>query len=282
MNSPSSFLRRSLTLSLGVAALFLALTSAGLVPRALAAESRVTEFGSSESKGAALVGILYDLKQSQARTPMPMNIPNYGKLVDEFLASGWDESVLNRYFRAARPLYTTQVFIPLMSANAAPQAFGVDGIVKPMFWLVHYKGQVSAPTSGQWRFWGYGEEVCSVAVNGKNVLLSNWKEITAPSTKWKSPEGPGQTVASGALRAGDWIDLKAGQVIDLDVLIGERGGGVFCAFLLIEKRGETYAQQDGHPVLPIFQLAKFATPMPSFPKTGPKIMANGPVWNGTP
>jgi len=239
-----------------------------------------TEFGSAEVKSTALVGILYDLKQSQSREPIPMETKAYGKLIDEFISKGWDESVLNRYFRAGRPLYTTQIFIPLMSAGAAPKAFGVESIVKPMFWLVHYKGQVSAPTTGAWRFWGYGEEVCSVAINGKNVLLSNWKEITTPSVGWKSPAPPGQKVASGALRAGDWIDLKEGQVVDIDVLIGERAGGVFCSFLLIEKRGDVYAQKDGHPILPVFQLAPFDTPSPKSSATGPAIAAKGPIWSG--
>lgn len=227
-----------------------------------------------------MVGILYDLKQDQARKPMKMNNPAYGQLVDEFIASGWDEGVLNRYFRAARPLYTTQIFIPLMSAGAAPKAFEVEKIVKPMYWLVHYKGQVSAPTSGAWRFWGYGEEVCSVAINGKNVLLSNWREITTPTVNWKSSEPPGQKVAAGNLRAGDWMELKAGQVVDIDVLIGERGGGVFCAFLLIEKRGETYEKINGQPILPVFQLAPHNTPQPQAPKLGPVIATKGPIWNG--
>jgi hypothetical protein len=237
-------------------------------------------FGSSEVSSASMVGILYDLKQDQARKPMKMDIPAYGRLVDEFISKGWDEGVLNRYFRAARPLYTTQIFIPLIQASAAPKAFEVENIVKPMFWLVHYKGQVSAPTSGAWRFWGYGEEVCSVAINGKNVLLSNWKEITTPSVGWKSPEAPGQPAANGHLKAGDWIELKAGQAVDIDVLIGERGGGVFCAFLLIEKRGETYEKIKGQPVLPVFQLAPYDTPQPESVKQGPVIATKGPIWKG--
>lgn len=249
-------------------------------PSLSAAEPRRTEFGSSEVKGASLIGILYDLKQDQSRKSIPMNNAAYGKLVDEFISSGWDEAVLNRYFRAGRPLYTTQVFIPLISAGAAPKAFEVESIVKPMFWLIHYKGQVSAPSSGQWRFWGYGEEVCSVAVNGKNVLLSNWHEITTPSVGWKSPEPPGQPAASGALRAGDWMDLKEGEVIDLDILIGERGGGVFASYLLIEKRGETYEKINGHPILPVFQLEPYDTPQPKSVKTGPVIAKGGPVWRG--
>lgn len=237
-------------------------------------------FGSREVRSSALVGILYDLKQDQSRKPTKMDIRTYGRVIDEFISKGWDEGVLNRYFRAARPLYTTQVFIPLIPASAAPKAFEVENIVKPSFWIIHYKGQVSAPSSGQWRFWGYGEEVCSVAINGKNVLLSNWREITTPSVGWKSPELPGQRAASGHIKAGDWIELEAGQVVDIDVLIGERGGGVFAAYLLIEKRGETYEKIDGHPILPVFQLAPYDTPQPKSVKEGPVIAKNGPIWKG--
>jgi len=236
-------------------------------------------FGSKESSGAALIGILYDLKQNQERKPMQMDTREFGKVIDEFISKGWDETVLNRYFRVAKPLYTTQIFIPLIDANSAPKAFDVEKIVKPSFWVVHYKGQVCAPSDGFWRFWGDGEEVCSVAVDGKNVLLANWREITCPSVGWKSPEPPGQKVANSDIRAGDWFELKAGQVVDLDVIIGERGGGVFCAFLLIEKKGEKYEKDaEGHPILPVFQLAPYKTPEPSSAKTGPRIMQGGPIW----
>ena len=239
-------------------------------------------FGSRIPSEKALIGILYDLKQTQLREPTGMTIVGYNNLVDEFLSKGWDESVLNRYYRVTRPLYTTQIFIPLIAAASAPKAFGVEKIVKPSFWMIHYKGQVAPPTAGTWRFWGYGEEVCSVAINSKNVLLSNWKEITAPSVGWKSPEGPGQPAASGFIKAGDWFTLGAHEVVDLDVIIGERGGGVFCAFLLIEKKGDIYEQLDGHPILPVFQLAPFDTTPAKSAKEGPRIVQNGPIWNGTP
>jgi len=236
------------------------------------------EFGSKEAGESSLIGILYDLKQTQDRKPIPMDIPKFGKLIDEFLSNNWNESILNRHFRVTQPLYTSQIFIPLMNAGAAPLAFGVEKIVKPSFWVIHYKGQVSAPSDGNWRFWGYGEEVCSVAVNGKNVLLANWKEVTCPSVGWKSPEPPGQPAANGHIVAGDWISLKAGQIVDLDILIGERAGGVFCSFVLIEKQGDTYEKLNGRPVLPVFQLAPFKTAVPAQVKLGPKIATQGPVW----
>lgn len=254
------------------------LLAAFVMALAAAHAEEASVFGTKEASETALIGILYDLKQDQNLKSKQMDIPTYGKVVDEFLAKGWDESVLNRYYRVTRPLYTTQLFIPLIDASAAPKAFGVEKIVKPSFWLIHYKGQVSAPSDGEWRFWGDGEEVCSVAIDGKPVLLANWKEITTPTIAWKSPEPPGRKVANSHIRAGDWIKLKKGQVVDLDVLIGERGGGVFCAFLMIEKKGETYPVEDGHPVFPVFQLAPFDTPQPKSTKTGPPIMPNGPIW----
>jgi len=259
----------------GAFALLLALhkTSAGEVP---------TEYGSAEYNPHALIGILYDLKQDQTHHPLPMNIPAYNELIDEFLSKNWDEGVLNRFYRVSHPLYTTQIFIPLMSAGGAPAAFKVQKIVKPMFWVIHYKGQVSPPSSGEWRFWGWGEEVCSVAVNGKNVLLANWPEIKTPTVGWKSKRPPGQRAANGHLVAGDWFKLKADDIVDLDVIIGERGGGVFASFLMIEKRGDNYETFEGNPVLPIFQLARFNTPVPNNPKVAPKFAPIGPVWNAIP
>ncbi len=209
-----------------------------------------------------------------------MDIPTYHKVIDEFLSKGWDESVLNRYYRVTRPLYTTQLFIPLIGANAAPKAFGVENIVKPSFWLIHYKGQVSAPSDGEWRFWGDGEEVLQCGsrrqARAAGELERNHRALRELEVSRASrPQG-----GEFNIRAGDWITLKKGQVVDIDVLIGERAGGVFCAFLMIEKKGETYPQEDGHPVFPVFQLAPFDTPQPKSAKTGPPILPNGPILEG--
>jgi len=94
---------------------------------------QITEYGAARSNGAALIGILYDLKQNQARQKLKMGPVEYDALVNEFLSSNWDEAVLNRYYRVTEPLFTTQVFIPLSPAARAPQAFGVEKIVEPSF-----------------------------------------------------------------------------------------------------------------------------------------------------
>jgi len=252
--------------------------------KASAEEEDLTVFGTKEVNRSALIGILYDLKQDQAGNKKEMNTKVYGEIIDEFLSKNWDESVLNRYFRVTQPLYSTQIFIPLMKASGAPRAFEVEKTIKPSYWLIHYKGQVTAPSDGEWRFWGWGEETCSVAINGEIVLLANWHEIKTPSVDWDSPQPNGMKVAHGHLTAGTWFTAKKGEVLDLDVLIGERAGGVFCSFLLIEKKGEKYgpAISDNQPLLPVFQLAPFATKVPESIRKGPPIATQGPIWQGVP
>jgi hypothetical protein len=245
------------------------------------AQVQKTEFGSADRDQGGLIGTFYDLKQTQKRVPTNMSNPTFMAVLGEFIQKDWDENVLNRYFRATRPLYTTQIFIPSMKADAAPQAFGVGAIVKPRMWVAHYKGQVIPPSDGAWRFWGLGDDILCVAVNEKIVLISNWAGMRFPNVPWKTPEGPSMPFGGGArIYAGDWIDLKGGQTVDLDVLIGELPGNLFASFLLIEKRGETYEMINGCPKLPIFQLAPYDTPVPKEGNKAPPFAPKGPVWKG--
>lgn len=284
------FFRSALLIALFLASLRLCvkkfrsrlLASLALLLLAPLAASAQSEFGSSQFSEAALVGSLYDLKQTQNHRPTAMDQRTYGAVVDEFLSSGWSEAVLNRYYRVTRPLYTTQIFMPVMPASRGPAAFGVESLMKSSLWVVHYKGQVAAPSDGEWRFWGYGGEICAAAVNGKTVLVANHVLVQTPLTHWKSTEPPGQRAGSGHLVAGDWIPLKAGQIIDLDVLIGERGGSTFDCFLLIEKKGESYgistSAKGAFTLFPIFQLAPFDTVPPSGSTKGPQFAPKGPIW----
>jgi hypothetical protein len=210
-------------------------------------------FGSTEKNNSALIGIFYDLKQNQKRESVN---GDYLQTLGEFLKSGWDENVLRRYFRATRPIYATQVFIPHMGAGGAPKAFNVENVVQPQQWFVVYKGQVSPPEDGTYRFVGTSDDVMAVAINGKTCLVSHFMGTTDTSN-WKLPE-PTTTVITkvGPLRRGDWFECKKDQIIDLDILIGEYPGTAFGAWLFIEKKGSSYPTANGVPVLPVFQVAK--------------------------
>lgn len=217
-----------------------------------------SEFGSAEATGEALIGIFYDLKQSQTREPVQAD---YMRTIGDYLNSGWDENVLSRFFRVTRPIYTTQVFIPNMGAGGAPQAFHVEKVVRPQQWIVVYKGQVSPPEDGTYRFVGIADDYLAVAVNGKTCLVSPFAQWPNYS-RWKEPEPdkPAVQVPSGKLRHGDWFTCRREEIIDLDILVGEYPGTAFGAWLLIEKQGADYKWIEHpkfgrQPVLPVFQVA---------------------------
>jgi hypothetical protein len=214
-----------------------------------------SEFGTADGTEAALIGILYDLKQNQQGEPSEVTEDNYKQLIGEFLSSEWDEAVLNQYFRVSRPVYATRIFMPMMSAGQAPKAFGIDDVVAPRLWLVHYKGQVVAPMDGVYRVAGFADDFMAVRMNAQTVLVSGRFDCIPTNFEWKSSAADGLPVGNGRMRYGDWVSVKAGEVVDLDVIVGERPGGEFGAWLYIERKGETYPQYRALPVLPVFQLS---------------------------
>jgi len=217
-----------------------------------AAAAKEEFFGSANAKGASLIGIFYDLKQDQKGNKK--NTP-YSALITQFINQGWDEAVLNQYYRASTPLYTTQIFIPYIDAAKAPNAFNVEGRVKPSQWVIHYKGQVSSSVAGTFRFLGLSDDILIVAVNGKTVLIAPHPNGKYPGIDWKPTEGPGTSAPSGAIKFGTWFTVAKDEVIDLDVLIGEWPGGGFAAWLQFEQQGVTYeAERPRHTKFPVFQL----------------------------
>ncbi len=238
------------------------------------ADGRTSAFGQSQASEAAFIGVLYDLKQTQDHKPTKVTPDDYSNILDEFLSEGWNEAVLNRYYRFSRPLYTTQIFIPNMNADYGPKAFGAEKYVQPSRWVIHYKGEVSPPETGNYRFWAIADDIIAVAVNGKTVVIGNRDSCRLPKTNWKPSEGDGGYAGDGNLHAGDWMALSKDQIYDMDIIIGERPGGMFNAFLMVEKQGNTYQRDDhGHLILPVFQIAAFDTPV-----RDAHIAKGYPIW----
>jgi hypothetical protein len=246
-----------------------------------AQEQETNVFGTPKPIAASLIGAFYDLKQTQQHRPTNMRPDVYSSVIDYYLARGWDDRILETYYQVPTSLYASQIFVPNMGADAAPKAFYAGPTVAPSQWIIHYKGQVSPPSGGSYRFWGAADDVMAVAVNGKTVLLSHRGDMQMPRTKWESSEPPGAKAADDPLIAGDWMTFRPGQIIDLDILVGERPGGLFNAFLLVEKKGETYEKDaQGHPILPIFQLAEYDTPVHNDLNREPKFAKGYPLWTG--
>jgi hypothetical protein len=189
-------------------------------------------FGSSKRTAGALIGILYDFKQDQKRQKIDMDRDTFEHSVAQFVDSGWDEGLINKYYRVPRALYTTQLQIPTINADVAPRAFGVEKTVQPQKWMVHYKGQVAAPEDGTYRFVGNSDDFVVVAVNGKTVLVAEMPG-TPMGVKWYAKEAPPGDYQA----AGDWIPFRAGEPVDLDIVTGESPGGQYRCKLAIQKKG---------------------------------------------
>ncbi|MES2921360.1 MAG: PA14 domain-containing protein [Verrucomicrobiota bacterium] len=206
-----------------------------------AADKRDSMFGSSKRTAGALIGILYDFKQDQKRQKTPIDKDTFERAVARFVDSGYDEGLLNIYYRVPRALYTTQLQIPTITADSAPKAFGVEKTVEPQKWMVHYKGQIAAPEDGAYRFLGDADDFVVVAINGKTVLVAEMPG-TPMGVKWFAKEGAPNRYQA----AGDWINFRAGDPVDIDIVTGESPGGQYRCMLAVQKRGG--------PVLP-FQLS---------------------------
>ncbi len=246
--------------------------------RAGRAGGTMTRFGDTNKSPSALVGTFYDLKQTKRKKPTGMTPEEYQTVFRRFVAQSWRESILKDYFCAPQPLYASQIMIPNMSADVGPKAFGMEKEVQPSRWLVHYKGRVSPPADGTYRFVGAGDDVMVVRFNGKVVLDRCWQQH---DTEWKAETNYdyGWTKIPNGFARGDAIRVKAGNFYDIEVLIGEQPGGLVFACLLMEKEGEAYQKDDrGNPILPVFRVAD--TPMPELQpgQTLPPHVADGPVW----
>lgn len=240
---------------------------------------QTSEFGSSKHQDNALIGILYDLKQNQKLQPSPMDIRQFYRKIEAFINRGYDESALAGFFRSARALYTTEIFISKRSAQFGPKAFGVEKYVKPTYWLAHYKGQVIPPRPGTYEFVSAADGFVAIAVNGQNILI---KHDSDKDQYLKQLGGRmGAKAADGRLRRSLPFESDGKTPIDLDILLAE-AGGEFNAFVLYRREGETYpVDKDGQEILPVFQLAPHLIPETA-PNTAPRFSLAKEYWEAVP
>lgn len=220
-------------------------------------------FGDLTRTTGSLQGNFYDLKQTRDRKPSGMDPKKYFDVVREFEKKDWNPNVLKDFYKASQPVFATQLFIPLQSAGGAPKAFNVENEVQPSQWLILYEGNFKAPKSGKYRFIGYADDVLMVRVNGKTVLDGSRGGMTGEVQEKDALSKVKQTVdkthkaGNGWLAYGEWVDLNEGDPQKMEVLLGERPGGQFCAFLMVESKEASYKKEaSGRPILPLFQLAE--------------------------
>ncbi|MES2476070.1 MAG: hypothetical protein V4640_09830 [Verrucomicrobiota bacterium] len=267
-------------------------------------------FGALTLDRSALVGSFYDLKQTRDRQPTEMTDDEMRVELREITRRGFREQAFAKYFKAPRQLYQSKLFIPAISADAAPAAFDVEKEVKPRRWLVAYRGFVQPPKSGKFRFVGEGDDVLVVRFNNRPVFdygytiagngfhsfgrsrdldgsvenaelakdLRRNTPMKVPFEFYKYANTSSHNQHIGGLAVGPTFDAKEGQTYPIEILIGEIPGGSFSVHLMIEEIGVEYQKDPaGFPILPIFRLDE-SVPDPALKGEMPPFDAYGPVW----
>jgi hypothetical protein len=224
------------------------------------------------SNGVGLKGTFYDLKQTRDRKLTEIQPENAGRVpyhdvpyeeaVTKFVRGGFNPTALQRFYQAPVSLFAQQIFVPGITADAAPKAFGVEKEVQPSRWIAVYRGKVRAPETGTFHFVGWSDDVLVVRFNHNIVLdgslarVSTWKRSRIYHYNF-----PLRGVAYEGFVESTPVTVNKGNTYDLEILIGESPGGHFFAQLLGEWQGREYKKdQAGNPILPIFRVANVGPP----------------------
>lgn len=223
--------------------------------------NEVSVFGGGQSVGNDFVGTFYDFKRDRRGRNVPMDPSAYVDKLASFVRHGWKDSELARYYQSPKKLYATTFLVPRVLSTIAPEAFG-EPDAGGWCWAVHYKGELVHKDGITFRFWGHGDDVLVVRVDGRVVLAANWiggkYAADTIASFWQSDSADSYKYYMGNNTSvvGDWITLEPGVPLDMEVLLGEGPGGGFCAMLAVEVKGVEYERgPQGNPILPIFKTA---------------------------
>lgn len=261
--------------------------------------------GTTESVGTDLVGTYYDFKRRRDGTwngmaiKDPSNkfagVPASDKQtwlhdVYRFVKSGLEPTVLTKYYRSPRKLYSPCIVIPTTYSSVAPAAFDtIDS--GGSLWMVHYTGKLVHKEGITFRFVCACDYFIIILVDGKIV----WGGVWYPEARWSDYmdllgglydpklETRRGFIGNDRCMAGEWITLEPGVAKTIDILIGDENGKTsFC--VAVEEKGVEYEKNKyGNPIYPIFKTEKISRDMldqiyRALPE-GEVSVTNGPVFN---
>jgi hypothetical protein len=231
-------------------------------------------------KGRGMEGVFYDFKQDSANRVRRLDDGTYLDILRGFVGSGFSDRKLRRYFRASDSLFAPHIFMPTVTAEAAPQSFGVGDKVQARHWGAIYRARVTAPKSGKFRFVGLCDDILIVRFDGKVVLDGGIYALT-PVSRSRGYVYPGvdgnQWYIDYGYHRGEYFRVEEGEIYPIEILLGEVPGGAFLAHLMIEEHGVEYAEDaSGNPILPVFQVV--AAPVPDGPQLPPVDRESPAVW----
>ena len=284
--------------------------NSGMIPGMSDGNGSKNPFGGNTRDDTALVGTFYDFKQTRTGKPTDLDVSGVTAVINDFVNQGWRDSALKKYFKASNTLYQSKLYIPAINAEGAPAAFNCADQVQPGRWAVVYRGMVTPPRSGKYRFVGHADDILVIRFNGKNVFDHGYFSGTTPVIIYSSMDvmkGNRENSAIkkllnrdypmeqplknytydttsaingslGGLGIGPVFEAIAGKTYPIDILLSELPGGVFSASLLIEEIGVNYEKSStGSPILPLFRFDRSA-PATATLGSSPPYDPNGTVW----
>ena len=242
---------------------------------------RMMPFGLLQApKSGALVGTLYLMPSDQYKNNKE-ETAGFQNWIRSTASSGWPESSFAKLPKSPKQLFTTQILIPQIVSLEAPKAFGVDKQKSVVRFLIRYRGKVSPPRNGRWRFVGFGDDILIVRLSSKVVLVSSGPKEKKPvpgMTGW-TPHKFYNYGSDINYAVGDWLQLNTSGSYDLEIYMSEEPrSGNTSAILLVEEEGATYEKTAGDaPILPPWTLAP--NPVgPSNKMSLPLLTKDAPVW----
>jgi hypothetical protein len=216
-----------------------------------------TLFGDGQSAGNDLKVSFYNLNKTSRGTTASMDDDTYQDVIGKFLQSGWDKSILDKYYRSPKTLYATTIMIPMVMSAVGPDAFGED-MNYGYCWAALYEGKLVHKDPITFRFWGASDDVLAVALDGELVLEASWPRGEVHKyAKWvtKAPINYTDYLGNQFRVGGDWVTMEPGVPKDFKAIVGESPGGQFHAQLLVEVQGEEYPlNKRGSKLFPVFAM----------------------------
>ncbi len=241
-------------------------------------------FGIPDSTIPGLKGNLYDLKQTEDGQTTGMTPKKYHDTLTQFVAADWDPGILGKFYRAKKVLNTDAIFIPTIQADDGPKAFGVENEVQPKMYVVWYKMRAAPTQDGTYHFVGMADDILLVRVNGRTVLDGSLEPVK--DDLWKSEKRypvvnykPTNTTETSGLFVGLPMQLKANDLVNIEIVIGEEPGGWSNYFLYIQREENSYLHQSNDtPLLPIFQIDTKKIVPSGGPETFPPYATVSDPW----
>lgn len=217
-------------------------------------------FGYGVDEQSALVGRFYDLKQPIDDKSRPLSRQQVVDLIHRFNCKEWDSGLFSAYYSPKVKLYAPYFYLPRCKAAYGPKAFQCnekagEKQVKPSDWVVLYRGVVTAPKSGYFRFVGMGDDVLMVRFNNKLVLESGWsiptrnnmtlgtskkyqQEITSSKVGralYQYSTTPHWNQKLGGIPTGTPFKVQQGKKYPIEILVSEIPGNEFGFCLMVEQ-----------------------------------------------